>query len=88
MVADQTRRDTEAMNERQKQWSKMMAGETDDFNDILTGQTFVVNNATGKTYEVPTGSGGQQWMNSQQTVVNSAMQPGPDFAPLQAISHQ
>jgi hypothetical protein len=37
---------------------------------------------------VPTGQGGQKWMNSQQTVVTSAMQPGGDFTPLQAISHQ
>lgn len=87
-IANKTRQDTEAMNERQKRWSKMMAGETDDFNDILTGQTFAIDNATGRTYEVPTGKGGQMWMNRQQTVVSSPMQPGGDFAPLQEISHQ
>lgn len=87
-IANKTKQDTEAMNEHQKQWSKMMAGETDDFNDILTGQTFALDNATGRTYEVPTGKGGQIWMNSQQTVVNSPMQPGADFTPLQEISHR
>jgi hypothetical protein len=87
-IANITKQNTEAMDEHQKQWSKMMAGETDDFNDILTGTTFVQNNATGQTYEVATGQGGQKWMNSQQTVVTSAMQPGGDFVPLTAISHQ
>jgi hypothetical protein len=79
---------TKDMNARQEKWKRMMAGETDDFNDILTGQTFAVDNLTGKTYEVPTGQGGQKWMNSQQNVLSSVMQPGPDYRPLETISHQ
>ena len=63
-----------------------MAGETDDFNDILNGTTFAVD-STGRSWDVPAGNGGKLWMNGQQTVVNSAFQPGPGFTALTAISH-
>lgn len=65
----------------------MMAGEVDDFNDILTGQTFTMDPATGKTWEVPTGPGGQKWMDGQQNVVSAAIQPGPSFHALTTINH-
>jgi hypothetical protein len=79
---------TQDMNARQERWKKMMAGETDDFNDILTGRTFTVDPTTGKQYEVPTGAGGQKWMDGQYNVVSSAMQPGPAYHALETISHQ
>jgi hypothetical protein len=79
---------TEQMDERAEQWRKMMAGEVDDFNDILTGTTFAMNPATGQEVEIPTGSGGQTWMDNQNNVTSAAMQPGPAYQALQPISHQ
>lgn len=76
------------MMARQEQWKKMMAGEVDDFNDILNGTTFTIDPSTGQKYEVPTGPGGQKWMNDQLNVVSAAMQPGPSYRPLNTISRQ
>jgi hypothetical protein len=86
-TADANAAATREMNARQEKWKKMMAGETDNFNDILNGRTFTLDPSTGKTWDVPTGTGGQKWMDNQQNVVSSAMQPGPSFHALETISH-
>jgi hypothetical protein len=87
-TAQKTKEATDAMNAREAQWRKMMAGETDDFNDILNGTTFTLDPTTGQQYEVPTGPGGQKWMDDQNHVASAAMQPGPAYHALQTIGHQ
>jgi hypothetical protein len=87
-TAQATKEATAQMDAREAQWRQMMAGESDDFNDILNGTTFTMNPTTGQTYEVATGTGGQKWMDDQNNVVSAAMQPGPAYQPLQTISHQ
>jgi hypothetical protein len=78
---------TNEMNARQEQWKKMMRGETANFNDILNGLTFTRDPTTGVEREVPTGPGGQKWIDNQNNVASGAMQPGPAYHPLEANSH-
>jgi hypothetical protein len=88
ITAEKTKIATAQMDAREAQWRQMMAGEVDDFNDILTGTTFAMNPATGQPVSVPTGNGGPEWMDGQNNVQSAAMQPGPAYTQLQPISHQ
>jgi hypothetical protein len=88
ITAEKTKIATAQMDAREAQWRQMMAGEVDDFNDILTGTTFAMNPTTGQEYELPTGSGAQTWIDGQNNVASAAMQPGPAYQPVQTISHQ
>jgi hypothetical protein len=67
---------TRQMNARQEKWKRRMAGETDNFNDILNGTTFTRDPTSGIEREVPTGPGGQKWIDNGENVVSVAMQPG------------
>jgi hypothetical protein len=88
ITAEKTKIATAQMDAREAQWRQMMAGEVDDFNDILTGTTFAMDPATGQPVSVPTGNGGPEWMDGQNNVASAAMQPGPAYTQLQPISHQ
>jgi hypothetical protein len=88
VTAAKTKQATAEMDAREAQWRKMMAGEVDDFNDILTGTTFAMDPATGQPVEVPTGNGAPEWLDGQDNVQSAVMQPGPAYQQLQPISHQ
>ena len=57
----------------------------DAFNDILNGTAVTRDATTGQIREVASGTGGRQWINARNTVVESAMSPGPGFHELQNI---
>jgi hypothetical protein len=88
ITAAKTKQATAEMDAREAQWRQMMAGEVDDFNDILTGTTFGMDPATGQPVEIPTGNGGPEWMDGQNNVQSAAMQPGPAYQQVQPMSHQ
>jgi hypothetical protein len=88
VTAAKTAQATQQMDQRAEQWRKMMAGEVDDFNDILTGTAFGMDPATGQEIEIPAGSGGPEWLDSQNDVQSAAMQPGPAYTQFQPMSHQ
>jgi hypothetical protein len=67
------------MNAHQEEFNAMQRQQNDNFNDVLNGVTFTRDTVTGKEYEVPTGTGGTKWVNGNNAVVESAMQPGPGF---------
>jgi hypothetical protein len=73
-------------NERMAQWSKNMQQQTDSFNDILNGVTLTQDPQSGAVREVPTGTGGQKWIDSQNNIGSGALSPGPDFHPLKTIT--
>jgi hypothetical protein len=58
----------------------------DAFSDVLNGTTLTRDSTTGQIREVATGTGGQQWINGRNTVVESSLSPGPGYHPLQTIS--
>jgi hypothetical protein len=78
-VAQATAKATKAMNAHQEEFNAMQRQQNDNFNDVLNGVTFTRDTVTGKEYEVPTGTGGTKWVNGNNAVVESAMQPGPGF---------
>lgn len=88
ITAERTKIATAQMDAREAQWRKMMAGEVDDFNDILTGTTFAMNPATGQPVSLPAGNGEPEWLDNQNNVASAAMQPGPGYTQVQPISHQ
>ena len=64
-----------------EQTMNAMHQQGDTFADVLNGTT-VTKDATGQIHEVPTGTGGRQWLNGQNVVIESAFSPGPGFQPL------
>ena len=64
---------------------KMQAEQSANFNDVLLGQTYA-RDASGKTYVVPTGTGGTQWIDALNVVKESPMVPGPGYTKLTPIS--
>lgn len=70
---------TEAENQREQ--SMISALNNDSFNDIINGVQETTD-ASGKTYVTPLGTGGPQWIDGGNTVVESGLSPGPGFSPL------
>ena len=68
-----------AFERRQAQQAKQVT----DFTNILTGITPTVDPLNGQKRDVWTGPHGGYWVNSQGTVINSNLSPGPGFRPLQ-----
>jgi hypothetical protein len=58
----------------------------ENFNDVINGVACTQDASTGQTYEVPLGTGGTQWVNGSNAVVESGMSPGAGFDQLQTIS--
>ena len=48
----------------------------DAMSDVLTGTTLTRDTSTGQFREVASGTGGRQWMNARNMVVESALSPG------------
>jgi hypothetical protein len=69
------------------QQAMISALENDSFNDVINGVQQTVDTTTGQRYMVPLGTGGRQWVNGNNVVVESGLSPGPGFDPLMPVSH-
>jgi hypothetical protein len=54
----------------------------DAFDDVINGVQQMTDPNTGQKYTTPIGTGGAQWTNGGNTVVQSAMSPGAGFSQL------
>jgi hypothetical protein len=59
----------------------------DSFNDVINGVQSTTDAATGQKYVTPLGTGGTQWINSNNAVVESGLSPGAGFNQLTPTSH-
>ena len=76
---------TNAENAREQ--GMISALQNDSFNDVINGVQQTVDTTTGQRYIVPLGQGGRQWINGNNTVVESGLSPGAGFDPLTPGSH-
>jgi hypothetical protein len=76
---------TNAENAREQ--AMISSLQNDSFNDVINGVQETVDSTTGKSYVVPLGQGGRQWINGNNTVVESGLSPGAGFDALTPISH-
>jgi len=76
-----------ADSENARERGMISALQNDSFNDVINGVSLKVDPSTGKQYEAPLGTGGAQWVNGSNAVVESAMSPGPGFNRLQTVNH-
>jgi hypothetical protein len=60
--------------------------QNDSFNDVINGVSLRVDPATGQRYETPLGTGGPQWVNGNNVIVESALSPGPGFSRLETVN--
>jgi hypothetical protein len=70
---------TEAENQREQ--SMISALNNDSFDDIINGVQETTD-SSGKTYITPLGTGGPQWIDGGNNVVESGLSPGAGFSPL------
>ncbi len=69
------------------QQAMISALQNDSFNDVINGVQETVDSTTGQRYTVPLGKGGRQWVNGNNTVVESGLSPGAGFDPLTPVNH-
>jgi hypothetical protein len=69
------------------QQAMISALQNDSFNDVINGVQQTVDTTTGQRYTVPLGQGGRQWINGNNTVVESGLSPGAGFDSLTPVSH-
>ena len=69
------------------QQAMISALQNDSFNDVINGVQQTVDTTTGQRYAVPLGTGGRQWINGNNTVVESGLSPGAGFDPLTPVNH-
>jgi hypothetical protein len=69
------------------QQAMISALQNDSFNDVINGVQQTVDTTTGQRYIVPLGKGGKQWVNGNNTVVESGLSPGAGFDPLTPVNH-
>jgi hypothetical protein len=69
------------------QQAMISALQNDSFNDVINGVQQTVDTTTGQRYVVPLGKGGRQWINGNNTVVESGLSPGAGFDPLIPVNH-
>jgi hypothetical protein len=74
-------------SENARERAMIGALQNDSFNDVINGVSLKVDPSTGKQYEAPLGTGGAQWVNGGNVVVESAMSPGAGFNRLQTVNH-
>ena len=70
---------TNAENAREQ--GMISALNNDSFNDVINGVQST-QDASGKQYITPLGTGGTQWVNGNNTVVESGLSPGAGFSQL------
>ena len=57
----------------------------DSFNDVINGVQQTVDPSTGQQYTTPIGTGGPQWIDGGNQVVQSGLSPGAGFTQLQNV---
>ncbi len=70
---------TNAENAREQ--GMISALNNDSFNDVINGVQ-ATTDASGQKYITPLGTGGTQWINGNNTVVESGLSPGAGFSQL------
>ena len=73
--------------ENAREQGMISALNNDSFNDVINGVSQMSDPSTGQQYEVPIGTGGQQWINGSNQVVESGLTPGAGFTQLQTANH-
>jgi hypothetical protein len=76
---------TNAENAREQ--GMISALNNDSFNDVINGVQSTTDAATGQRYITPLGTGGTQWVNGNNTVVESGLSPGAGFSQLTPTTH-
>lgn len=76
---------TNAENAREQ--GMISALNNDSFNDVINGVQSTTDAATGQKYITSLGSGGTQWVNGNNTVVESGLSPGAGFSQLTPTGH-
>ena len=71
---------TNAENAREQ--GMISALNNDSFNDVINGVQSTTDASTGQKYITPLGTGGTQWINGNNTVVESGLSPGAGFTQL------
>jgi hypothetical protein len=75
---------TNAENAREQ--GMISALNNDSMNDVINGVQSTTD-ASGQKYVTPLGAGGTQWVNGNNTVVESGLSPGAGFSQLTPASH-
>jgi hypothetical protein len=77
---------TQAENAREQGIMAASDQQEENFDDVINGVAYTQNTSTGQLQTVPLGTGGTQWIDGGNNVVNSALSPGAGFSQLQTIS--
>jgi hypothetical protein len=77
---------TQAENAREQGIMAASDQQEQNFDDVINGVAYTRNTSTGQLQTVPLGTGGPQWIDGGNNVVNSALSPGASFSQLQTIS--
>jgi hypothetical protein len=75
---------TNAENSREQ--GMISALNNDSFNDVINGVQSTTD-ASGQKYITPLGTGGTQWVNGNNQVVESGLSPGAGFSQLSSAGH-
>jgi hypothetical protein len=73
--------------ENARERSMIRSLNNDSFNDVINGVQSTTDAATGQKYITPLGTGGTQWVNGNNVVVESALSPGAGFSQLTPGNH-
>jgi hypothetical protein len=76
---------TNAENAREQ--GMISALNNDSMNDVINGVQSTTDASTGQKYITPLGTGGTQWINGNNTVVESGLSPGAGFTQLTPTGH-
>ena len=76
---------TNAENAREQ--GMISALNTDSFNDVINGVQSTTDASTGQKYITPLGTGGTQWIDGNNKVVESGLSPGAGFTQLAPSGH-
>ncbi len=68
------------------QQAMISALQNDSFDDVINGVQETQDSA-GQKYLTPLGTGGTQWVNGNNEVVESGMSPGPGYSQLTSAGH-
>ena len=82
-----TERTIEATNAAVAHQQAMISAlQNDSFDDVINGVQETQDSA-GQKYVTPLGTGGTQWVNGNNEVVESGMSPGPGYSQVTSAGH-
>jgi hypothetical protein len=76
---------TNAENAREQ--AMISSLQNNSFNDVINGVQSTTDTTTGQRYITPLGTGETQWVNGNNTVVESGLSPGAGFDQLTPTGH-